>query len=53
MDASAVAFTFLAVLVLGGALGVVITRNVAHAALFLLVSLGAVAGGSSCWWPSS
>ncbi len=44
MDASAVAFTFLAVLVLGGALGVVITRNVAHAALFLLVSLGAVAG---------
>ena len=44
MDASAVAFAFLAVLVLGGGLGVVITRNVAHAALFLLLSLGPIAG---------
>ena len=44
MDASAVAFTFLAVLILGGALGVVPTRNVAHAALFLLLSLGSISG---------
>ena len=44
MDASAVAFTFLAVLILGGALGVVTTRNVAHAALFLLLSLGSISG---------
>lgn len=44
MDASAVAFTFLAVLILGGALGVVITRNVAHAALFLLLSLASISG---------
>ena len=44
MDASAVAFSFLAVLVIGGALGVVVTRNVAHAALFLLVSLASVGG---------
>ncbi|MCH8940388.1 MAG: NADH-quinone oxidoreductase subunit J, partial [Chloroflexi bacterium] len=44
MDASAVAFTFLAVLILGGALGVVTTRNVAHAALFLLLSLSSISG---------
>ena len=44
MDAVVVAFSFLAVLVLGGALGVVITRNVAHAALYLLLSLASVAG---------
>jgi NADH-quinone oxidoreductase subunit J len=44
VDASAVAFTFLAVMVLGGAIGVVTTRNVAHAALFLLLSLVSVAG---------
>ena len=44
MDASAVAFTFLAVLILGGALGVVTTRNVAHAALFLLLSLASISG---------
>ncbi len=31
-------------LTLGGGLGMVATRNVVHAALFLLVSLGAVAG---------
>ena len=37
-------FTVLAVFTLGGALGVVFTRNVVHAALFLLVSLVAVAG---------
>ena len=37
-------FTILAVLTLGGGLGVVVTRNVVHAALFLLVSLVAVAG---------
>ncbi len=44
MSAEAVAFAFLAALVLGGGLGVVTSRNVAHAALFLLVSLAAVAG---------
>ncbi len=37
-------FILLAVLTLGGALGVVVTRNVVHAALALLVSLAAVAG---------
>ena len=44
MGADIVAFGFLAILVLGGALGVVITRNVAHAALYLLLSLASVAG---------
>lgn len=37
-------FILLAVLVLAGGLGVVVTRNVVHAALFLLLSLVAVAG---------
>ena len=37
-------FILLAVLTLGGALGVVLTRNVVHAALALLLSLMAVAG---------
>ena len=37
-------FILLAVLTLGGALGVVLTRNVVHAALALLLSLVAVAG---------
>ena len=37
-------FILLTVFTLGGALGVVFTRNVVHAALFLLVSLVAVAG---------
>lgn len=37
-------FIFLSVITLGGGLGVVVTRNVVHAALFLLVSLVAVAG---------
>ena len=37
-------FIILAVLTIGGALGVVVTRNVVHAALALLVSLIAVAG---------
>ena len=37
-------FILLAVLTLGGALGVVVTRNVVHAALALLLSLIAVAG---------
>ena len=44
MDAGLVTFSFLVVLVLGGAFGVVITRNVAHAALYLLMSLASVAG---------
>ena len=37
-------FVLLAVLTLGGALGVVLTRNVVHAALALLLSLLATAG---------
>ena len=37
-------FAVLAALTLGGGLGVVVTRNVVHAALFLLLSLLAVAG---------
>lgn len=37
-------FILLAVIVLGGGLGVVVTRNVVHAALALLASLLAVAG---------
>jgi len=37
-------FIALSVLIIGGALGVVVTRNVVHAALSLLVSLIAVAG---------
>ena len=37
-------FILLSVVSLGGGLGVVVTRNVVHAALFLLVSLVAVAG---------
>ena len=37
-------FIILAVLTLGGGLGVVLTRNVVHAALALLLSLIAVAG---------
>jgi NADH-quinone oxidoreductase subunit J len=37
-------FILLSLLTLGGGLGVVVTRNVVHAALFLLLSLIAVAG---------
>jgi NADH-quinone oxidoreductase subunit J len=37
-------FILLALLTLGGGLGVVMTRNVVHAALYLLLSLVAVAG---------
>ena len=37
-------FSLVAVFILGGGLGVVATRNVVHAALFLLVSLASVAG---------
>ncbi len=37
-------FIVVAVFTIGGALGVVVTRNVVHAALALLVSLVAVAG---------
>ena len=37
-------FVIAAILTLGGGLGVVATRNVVHAALFLLVSLVSVAG---------
>ena len=42
--ASLIAFSFLATLVLAGGIGVVTTRNVGYAALFLLLSLIAVAG---------
>ena len=41
---SEVLFVIAGVLTLGGGLGVVATRNVVHAALFLLLSLAAVAG---------
>ena len=44
MDAQAVAFAIVAVVALAGGVGVVTSRNVAHAALFLLVSLASVAG---------
>ena len=44
MDAQAVAFAIVAVVALVSGIGVVTTRNVAHAALFLLVSLASVAG---------
>ena len=37
-------FVIVAILTLGGGLGVVATRNVVHAALFLLLSLVSVAG---------
>lgn len=37
-------FIVLSVITLAGGLGVVLTRNVVHAALFLLVSLLAIAG---------
>ena len=37
-------FTLAALFVLGGGLGVVVTRNVVHAAIFLLLSLASVAG---------
>ncbi|MBM3946818.1 MAG: NADH-quinone oxidoreductase subunit J, partial [SAR202 cluster bacterium] len=42
--ASLIAFSFLSAIVLGAGIGVVVTRNVAYAALFLLVSLAGVAG---------
>jgi NADH-quinone oxidoreductase subunit J len=41
---SLIAYSFLAALALAGGIGVVTTRNVAYAALFLLLSLVAVAG---------
>ena len=44
MSLSLVVFYLLGVMCLGGAIGVVVARNVVHAALLLLVSLMAVAG---------
>ena len=44
MSLSLVVFYFLSVVCLGGAMGVVVARNVVHAALLLLVSLMGVAG---------
>ena len=44
MSLSLVVFYFLSVVCLGGAIGVVVARNVVYAALLLLVSLMAVAG---------
>ncbi|MFN3974110.1 MAG: NADH-quinone oxidoreductase subunit J [Dehalococcoidia bacterium] len=44
MSPTLLALAFLAAVVLGGGVGVVTSRNVVHAALFLLLSLGGVAG---------
>ncbi len=44
MNLSLVVFYLLSVVCLGGAVGVVMSRNVVHAALLLLVSLMAVSG---------
>ena len=44
MSLSLVVFYLLGAICLGGALGVVVTRNVVHAALLLLLSLMGVAG---------
>ena len=44
MSVSLVVFYILAAVCLGGALGVVVSRNVVHAALLLLLSLMGVAG---------
>ena len=44
MSLSLVVFYLLSVVCLGGAMGVVVARNVVHAALLLLVSLMGVAG---------
>jgi NADH-quinone oxidoreductase subunit J len=43
-NASSVAFVVLTLFVLGGALGVVTTRNLIHATLYLILSLFGVAG---------
>ena len=44
MSVGLAVFALVAAVVIGGGLGVVTSRNVAHAAIFLLLSLGAVAG---------
>ena len=44
MSLSLIAFYFLGAMCLGGALGVVVSRNVVHAAFLLLLSLMGVAG---------
>lgn len=44
MSGQDVAFALAAAVVLGGGLGVVTARNVAHAAIFLLLALAGVAG---------
>ena len=44
VNAQTIAFAVLSVFVLGGALGVVTTRNLVHGALWLIVSLLGVAG---------
>ncbi|MQF48998.1 NADH-quinone oxidoreductase subunit J [SAR202 cluster bacterium AC-647-N09_OGT_505m] len=44
MSLSLIVFYFLGVICLGGAVGVVVARNVVHASLLLLVSLMGVAG---------
>lgn len=44
MSLTLLALAFLAAVVLGGGVGVVTSRNVVHAALFLLLALGGVAG---------
>jgi NADH-quinone oxidoreductase subunit J len=44
LNASAIAFFVFTVIILGGALGVVTTRNLIHGALYLVLSLFGVAG---------
>lgn len=44
MNAQLVGFAILASLIIGGSMGVVTSKNVAHAALYLLLSLLGVAG---------
>jgi len=43
-NASTVAFVVMTLFILGGALGVVTTRNLIHATLYLILSLFGVAG---------
>ena len=44
MSLGLVIFALVAAVLIGGGLGVVTSRNVAHAAIFLLLAMGAVAG---------
>ena len=44
MSGEVIVFTIISAMVLFGALGVVSTKNVGHATLYLLITLGSVAG---------